>query len=153
MNIPVIPLFTPPPDFALVDLFRNTCDLYLQLPPTRQQVGDPEASDASYGYSATPFAAGVLCHYEPTPEFDEPSQQGLTKETNLLTSDKWHFHANQRIEDTMLIVMRGPIGHPYAGNAWVVQGNAFMNASVPGRPSDSCWVYAKLAPKDLIPTG
>lgn len=125
----------------------HTCDLY--RPSTIMPItASGEMADAIY----QPIAAytGVTSHLQATPEFDNPQLQGLTKQVNELTSDRWHFLAEQEIADGWAIVMK-TVGHPDYGHAWIVQGNAMMNASQPGRPTDSQWLYAKLAPTNTIP--
>lgn len=134
--------------YRLRRLMQHKCDLYRLATLAMAPGSTFEASDLKYE-SAIAYS-GVLCYYEATPEFDEPAGQGLTKQVNIMTSDKWHFLAEQEIGDTWVIVMRTP-GHPDIGKAWVTQGNTTMNASMPGRPTDSQWIYAKLSPKQLIP--
>lgn len=149
MNFPNIPLPIMPPDFALADLLSDTCTLY-RPSPIASTPGNFEAADASY--VVAPTYTGIRCHYEPTPEFDEPENQGVTKQVNILTSDKFTFLSSQEVADQWLILLTTP-GHAYNGRIWVIQGNSFMNDSEPGRYTSSQWLYAKLSPTQLIPMG
>lgn len=135
--------------FRIQRLMRHTCNLYRPAARTAQTPGGVEAAD--FSYSATLAYSNVPCYYQATPEFDEPKDQGITKQINILTSDKWHFLAEQEIADTWLIEMTTP-DHPYSGRIWTTQGNSTMNASMPGRPTDSQWIYAKLSPTQDKPT-
>lgn len=131
----------------LASFMCHICDLY--RPSTIAPLsGTGEMADAIFQPVAAYF--GVTCHYEPTPEFDQPELQGLTKETNLLTSDKWHFFQDQEIADDWIIVLKTP-GHPLAYHAWITQGNTYSNASAPGRSTDSQWLFAKLTTTISIP--
>ena len=127
-------------------LFVHTADIY-RPEALAARPGKKEAADVAI--QATPIAMGVQCWLEATPEFDERAVQGLTKQINILTSDKWHFLQSQEIADAWLIVMKTP-SHPDYLKVWTVQGNPTSNASAPGRPTESQWVFAKVSPKQQI---
>jgi hypothetical protein len=132
-------------------LFVHTCDIYQREAIAAEADGDPEAKDAAYENVAV--ATGVACFFESTPEFDEAKPEGLSKEVNVLTSDRWYFLPTQAIEDTWLIVMKtqypGGRRHPDYGKCWQVQGNA-QTCDMPGTELNTLMVYAKLAPDETI---
>lgn len=124
----------------------HTCDLYRPADPAPVTTGDIEGED--FHRVDVVAYTGLVCHYQPTPTFDEPKLEGITKQNSILTSDRWHFLQGQEIGDTWKIVMTTP-DHPENGTEWIVQGDPFMNASAPGRPADSQWVYAKVSPIEV----
>lgn len=125
----------------------HTFDLY--RPKAYSAYSSGEMGD--FSYEPFPAYSGVVGHLQATPEFDDPQLQGMTKQVSVLTSDRLHFLAEQEVADTWLVVMR-TVGNVDYGNAWIIQGNATMNASQPGRPADSQWLPSKLAPDNTIPT-
>jgi hypothetical protein len=144
------PTFNPPVNFRLGDLLVDLVDIWIPTTIAPSAALPGEMADKGYQSLALGYQ-NVICRYEPTPEFDKPMTPGLSKEVNIFTLDKWHFLAQQAINDGWLVVCRTP-GHQYYGRAWIVQGNSTMNDTVPGaRDTDSQWVYAKLSPTQEIP--
>ena len=112
---------------------------------------DIEAADNKY--AGAPDYINVPCLYEATPEFTEVSPVGLNKEENIFTSDKWHFLADQEINDDWLIVLTAcRVKTSLIGRVWTVQGNSEIVNTGARRPVNKQWVYAKLSPTRIIPT-
>jgi hypothetical protein len=128
--------------------FQHTCNIY-KPKALASDTGTGWASDPSTGLSPTPAYTNVVCRYESTENFNEPIIEGETKQTNIFTADKWHFYANQDMASNYVIVMT-TAGHPLNGVCWIVQGNAQINASTPGRPANSLTVNAIVGPPDTL---
>ena len=112
--------------------------------------GDEEAQDEAF--ETVPRYTNVPCYYQPTPEFTNVAPQGLNKEENVFTSDKWWFLGGQEVADGWLVVMtacRKP--HSLIGRCWTTQGNSEVIAALGRRNVNSAWIYAKLSPTSLIP--
>lgn len=111
---------------------------------------DIEAADSKY--TDPPDYINVPCLYEATPEFTVVSPLGLNKEENIFTSDKWHFLADQDINDDWLIVLTAcRVNTSLIGRVWTVQGNSEIVTTGVRRPVHKQWVYAKLSPTGIIP--
>ena len=113
---------------------------------------DFEAQDEAF----EPHSAyrNVPCYYQSTPEFTNVNPIGLTKEENIFTSDKWYFDAAQDINDSWLIVLTAcDTKTSLIGRCWVVQGNSELNVGSASRPVNNLWVYAKMSPTNIIPSG
>lgn len=130
----------------IIRLMQHTCDIY--APASLSKFASGEVKDVAP--DPTPIATGVPCYYKPTPNYSEPKGPGVTKLNNIMTADEWHFLVWQDIADRYTIVMQSP-GHAYFGREWAVQGNAFVNQGVSGRPSLSQFVYGVLGPTRDIP--
>lgn len=131
----------------LMRLLRHTIDIYKLSSTKSLTPKDPEMSDIS----ATPLPAyvGIPACYEPTPNFAKAGPPGLAKLENIMTADRWHFLSEVDIADRYIIVMRTP-GNPLKNHFWTVQGNSFVNDSVPARLTQSQAVYAVLDPNGMI---
>ena len=119
-------------------LYEDTVDIYVAPAPTVNV--DKTVQDVAY--PSQPTYPGVTCHFDSTPEVDVAAIQGLTKEVNIFTLDKFHFDASVDIQDTYCIHLKTP-GHPQSGKYWIVQGNALVKVLHANKQT----VYAKEGPK------
>lgn len=128
-------------------LMLDTCNLYrpARLEPQGTTL---EAADPVSEY--VPVFTAVPCHYEPASEMDVPRGPGLSKSMDIMTMDKFHFLQDQQVGDTWKIELT-TVGHPGAGSCWIAQGGTLMNASKPGRATDSQWCFANLSPDQELP--
>jgi len=133
----------------------HKCDIYKPIAIAPLEVSDLEAMDerieaADLAFDPTPAYTNVTCSYQGTPEFDGKTLAGITLDVNILTSDRWWFLQDQVMKDAWMIVMRSP-DHPFYNKAWITQGNPYMIASVPGRPTDSLMIYSRQAHDMVVP--
>jgi hypothetical protein len=133
--------------YRLQRLLQHRCDIYRPVNLGANANNDGAADPA---FETTPAYTNVMCYYQGTPEFDTPTPAGITLDVNIMTSDRWWFLQDQKIEDTWMIVMRTP-GHPLNGRGWIAQGNNLMIASMTGRDTRSQMIYTRQAPNAIIP--
>lgn len=146
-TFPGRPTFDTPPSFRLGSFMCHLCDLY--RPKAIAALGSTFEM-ADFEFEAFPTFSNVQCHFESTNEYDEPQLEGNTKQTNINTSDKWHFLDTQGVENTWAIQMKS-LDHPNYGRVWIIQGNDLTVHGGPGRPALVRWVYAKLTADILLP--
>lgn len=128
-----------------------TCDIWTG---NQSAAYDPEFSSPpvqlDFNSSYTLSASGIKCLYWPTPNFDDSTDAGRTKENNIFTSDKWEFDISVSMESSDIIICTGgPTNFSLINRAWTIEGNAEAHDTLPLIQTQMVYAIIEPCPKDI----
>jgi hypothetical protein len=101
---------------------------------------------ADVKYVSLPAYTNVPCFFVSTPEVDLPSAEGLNKETNIFTLDRFSFDIAQVVNNGNAILITFPQVPGVTGGFWYVQDNPKSTPALGNRKVNANEVFAKRGP-------